>query len=45
MTNKKEKFDSQPHDIDALADALTSFDRTSKIMHVWRRQVQEERRA
>lgn len=32
MTNKKEKFDLQPHDIDALADALTSFDRTSKIM-------------
>lgn len=32
MTNKKEKFDLQPHDIDALADALTSLDRTSKIM-------------
>lgn len=32
MTNKKEKFDLQPHDIDVLADALTSFDRTSKIM-------------
>lgn len=32
MTNKKEKFDLQPHDIDAFADALTSFDRTSKIM-------------
>ncbi|PMC10334.1 plasmid pRiA4b ORF-3 family protein [Hoylesella timonensis] len=25
MTNKKEKFDLQPHDIDALADALASF--------------------
>lgn len=32
MTNKKEKFDLQPHDIDVLADALTSLDRTSKIM-------------
>lgn len=32
MTNKKEKFDLLPHDIDALADALTSLDRTSKIM-------------
>ena len=32
MTNKKERFDLQPHDIDALADALTSLDRTSKIM-------------
>lgn len=25
MTNKKEKFDLQPHNIDALADALASF--------------------
>ncbi|WP_279112712.1 plasmid pRiA4b ORF-3 family protein [Hoylesella timonensis] len=32
MTNKKEKFDLQPHDIDVLADALTSLDRTSKII-------------
>lgn len=32
MTNKKEKFDLLPHDIDALADALTSLDWTSKIM-------------
>ncbi len=32
MTNKKEKFDLQPHDINALADALTSLERTSKIM-------------
>lgn len=32
MTNKKEKFDLQPHDINALADALTSLERASKSM-------------
>ena len=32
MTNKKEKFDLQLHDIDALADVLASLERASKIM-------------
>lgn len=32
LPKSEQRFDSQPQDVDALADALTSFDRTNKIM-------------